>query len=61
MFCPTEMLYVNGQVKKQKAAEWVKKSAQKRTGDSDNVCEVVGEVVHVLLKDENKAKVNSGY
>jgi hypothetical protein len=61
MFCPTEMLYVNGQVKKQKAAESVKKSAQKRTGDSDNVCEVVGEVVHVLLKDENKAKVNSGY
>ena len=55
------MLYVNGQVKKQKAAESVKKSAQKRTGDSDNVCEVVGEVVHVLLKDENKAKVNSGY
>jgi hypothetical protein len=46
---------------KEKAAESVKKSAQKRTGDSDNVCEVLGEVVHVLLKDENKAKVNSGY
>jgi len=46
--------------KLQKAAESVKKSAQKRAGDNDNVCEV-REVVHVLLKDENKAKVDSGY
>ena len=36
----------------------MKKSTQKRSGD-DKICEV-GEVVHVALKNEDKAKVGSG-
>jgi hypothetical protein len=36
----------------------MKKSTQKRSGD-DKICEV-GEVVHVALKNEDKAKVDSG-
>ena len=39
-------------------AESMKKSALKRTGDN-KICEV-GEVVHVALKNEDKAKVDSG-
>jgi hypothetical protein len=42
----------------EKFAESMKKSAQKRRGD-EKVCEV-GEVVHVTLKNEDKAKVDSG-
>jgi len=42
----------------EKFAESMKKSAQKRSGD-DKICEV-GEVVHVALKNEDKAKVDSG-
>ena len=39
--------------------ESMKKSAQKRSGD-DKICEV-GDVVHVALKNENKAKVDSDF
>jgi hypothetical protein len=42
----------------EKFEESMKKSAQKRSGDNKN-CEV-GEVVHVALKNEDKAKVDSG-
>jgi hypothetical protein len=43
----------------EKFAESMKKSAQKRSGD-EKICEV-GEVVHdVALKNEDKAKVDSG-
>jgi hypothetical protein len=42
----------------EKFAESMKNSAQKRSGD-DKICEV-GDVVHVALKKENKAKVDSG-
>ena len=42
----------------EKFAESMKKSAQKRSGD-EKICEV-GEVVHVTLKNEDKAKVDSG-
>ena len=42
----------------EKFAESMKKSAQKRSGD-DKICEV-GEVVHVALKNEDKAKVDLG-
>ena len=42
----------------EKFAESMKKSAQKRSG-GEKICEV-GEVVHVALKNEDKAKVDSG-
>ena len=41
----------------EKFAESMKKSAQKRSG-GEKICEV-GEVVHVALKNEDKAKVDS--
>ena len=42
----------------EKHAVSMKKSAHKRSGD-DKICEV-GEVVHVALKNEDKAKVDAG-
>ncbi len=42
----------------EKYAESMKKSAHKRSG-ADKICEV-GEVVHVALKNEDKAKMDSG-
>ena len=42
----------------EKCAESMKKSALKQSGE-EKICEV-GEVVHVALKNEDKAKVDSG-